>query len=196
MQHHALLRTFCSSDDDRPYLKQPWTRGPWTYALDGHIGVRLPAFADIPDNAKAPDAAVVFTRIVEGPYTAAPAIDLPAPVIETCEHCHGQPFGIHECDSCTCVCDACNGKGRQQRRQTIAFEGVLFDAAHVRRMWTLPGLEVGPRPGVDGSWSFRFTGGDGLLMAMCSPMGDRFDIDFPPFAFEAARAATIRHGVG
>lgn len=57
------LSHFCYTEDDRSYLKQPWSRGDFTYATNGHIMVRVPRRSDVPENDKAPDADRVLTKV-------------------------------------------------------------------------------------------------------------------------------------
>jgi hypothetical protein len=194
----ASLKAFCSTDDFRFYLHNPWTRDGFTYACDGCIAVRIPAIEAVADNKDAPNIAVIFQRLSPGPYVSAPAIPIPPQVKTTCPDCDGEPHGIHKnCDSCTCVCEGCGGAGITTRKNSVGLEGFVADAKYLRLMWALPGLQVGPRPGEDCTWSFKFDGGDGLLIGMRSAWNAHLIIPFPPFvSIDDDRAAQIRHGVG
>lgn len=50
----AVLQKFCSIDESRPIITKPFTRGEFTYATDGHIGIRVPALPEFPHNDLAP----------------------------------------------------------------------------------------------------------------------------------------------
>jgi len=49
------LKKYCSKDETRPYLHEPFSRGEWTYATNGHIAVRVPKLADVPEPQKVVD---------------------------------------------------------------------------------------------------------------------------------------------
>ena len=50
------LSHYCGDEDDRPELSRPFSRGDYTYATNGHICVRIPRRADVPEIEGTPDA--------------------------------------------------------------------------------------------------------------------------------------------
>jgi hypothetical protein len=65
------LRSFCARKSDcRYYLHQPWSRGNYTYATDGHIAVRIPRRQDVLDNKDAPGAERFFKTSFSAKGTA------------------------------------------------------------------------------------------------------------------------------
>lgn len=71
------LSHFVSLEDERPYIQQPWTRGGFTYATDGRIMVRVPARIDVPENADAPDAERILSKLAFGENCSVKVPDLP-----------------------------------------------------------------------------------------------------------------------
>jgi hypothetical protein len=56
------MKPFCSTDEIRPYLHNPFSRGDYSYATNGHIIVRVRKVAEISENDQAPDAGMLFLR--------------------------------------------------------------------------------------------------------------------------------------
>lgn len=123
------LSKFCSLDPTRVVLNQPFTWGPWTYATDGRILVRVPARGDEPaplqgcptaDNVEGllnnaqPMPEPVTLRLPEKLWE-----DLPCPICKgkgkasACPTCEGS--GEVTCSECNHEhdCDDCHGSGLQ-----------------------------------------------------------------------------------
>lgn len=119
------LAKFCSFDRHRSHLSAPFTIGDYTYASNGHIGIRVPRRDDVPEGdpktlslAKtfADGDALEFRPLPDVPI--APPLDLPrcqtcrsSGKIVDCELCGGT--GEHKCDCehCDRGCDDCDGYG-------------------------------------------------------------------------------------
>jgi hypothetical protein len=138
-------------------LSVPFSLNGHTYASNGHIALRVPRRADIPDNKEAPNAERLpwdFSRIKFGP--------LPEPELlpDQCWMCEGRGHK-HRCPDCCCECESCDGSGKLPPRVRIG--KAVFFAPYIERIQALPGLEIGkPKPAHP--LPFRFKGGEGLLM--------------------------------
>ncbi len=101
------LKPFCSRDLTRTGILEPFTVGPYTYATDGRIIVRVPAIPDAPqpaDHPKQPDE--VFPRDTGyKPVLLPPGWREFKPAIRHCSDCGG--FGYYK------TCTACDGAGSQ-----------------------------------------------------------------------------------
>ncbi|HYE19232.1 MAG TPA: hypothetical protein VEA69_12350 [Tepidisphaeraceae bacterium] len=121
-----ILKRFCAKEDGRYAMSEPFAKGGYTYATDGHIAVRVPTpdVADTgpTDGAKPVDAASMFQRFGGDATTPWPAADYHCAEgeCETCEGagrvnrtpcdvCHGT--GEHRCHDCGDVhdCRRCEG---------------------------------------------------------------------------------------
>jgi hypothetical protein len=84
----------------------PFSRGEYSYATNGHIGVRVPRRDDIPENESAPKAENAFSkaepllRSIEG---ASPIPALPPIETKRCHVCKGEGKVVK--------CDDCDGQG-------------------------------------------------------------------------------------
>ena len=152
------LQQFCSTDGTRWYLTKPFSMGEFSFATNGHILVRQPRRADVPDiDAKAPKFDP--SRVLDGMGLArfyAPRFHLPA-----------APDGHVSCP---------------ERRMSVSIAGVCFALNYVRQMLALPGIEIAnTASGVIADRKpmlFQFDrGGVGALMALHSPWADHFDIE-------------------
>lgn len=167
------LQQFCSTDPGREYLHQPWSRGDWTYSSNGHIGIRVTRRTDVPENEKAPDLQRLLDK-ANGQllqFEPPPVVNLPkrSTKIVTCRECEGDPV-IHTCPDCTCVCDHCDGTGKETTSSDdskfITIRNVNFALKYARQLLALPNIllpDVVPYPE---AMAFRFDGGDGILMPM------------------------------
>lgn len=126
------LRRFCAQDATRGALCSPFSRGPYTYASNGHICVRVPRMADVPEYECAPPAEILFESIPDsGEWCQWPEHDKPGSIhdreharsIDPCYACRGvgcTPMDCPDCGGegdheCSCgdfhVCGKCNGLG-------------------------------------------------------------------------------------
>lgn len=101
------LSRFCANElDPREYLRQPWKRGEWVYATNGHIIVRVPAdsMPDVGECQKAPsNVDAMYAARFNGAAEFLLMPDLPA---------------LNECTACEGVgriratkCSHCSGEG-------------------------------------------------------------------------------------
>lgn len=150
MADHDLSH-FCYTEDDRPHLKRPWSRGDFTYATNGHVLVRVPRRADTPDNDAAPD--------VEGRILSKLSFDDLRPV--AIPRLPPLRFIQIEADGLLSVpYSALNS-------ECVRFAGALFNLRYVHLLCWLPGLIVGPAADVFSPTPFGFAGGGlGCLMPM------------------------------
>jgi len=145
------LSHFCHTEDDRPYLKQPWSRGEFTYATNGHVAVRVPRRADVPENDEAPD--------VEGRILSKLRFDDLRPI--TIPRLPPLRFMLIEGDGILDVpYSALNS-------ECARFAGALFNLRYVHLLCWLPGLTMGPAADEFSPSPFGFAGGGvGCLMPM------------------------------
>jgi hypothetical protein len=158
------LKKFCGTEERTCEIRQPFSRGDHTYATNGHVMVRVPRLADVPEVERAPHAEKVFDTAERGALAPLPVRDLPPPETEECEECsEGEP--IHDCPDCTCSCEACDDKREIPVQVSCTVNGRLFDTKYVRELQELPGIQFMVSPPEGPTW-FTFEGGEGLLMPM------------------------------
>jgi hypothetical protein len=169
------MRGFCS---DNGAFALPFSQGDWSYATDSCVAVRVPRR---PQDAPLgfPDMEALFQRLFEASsYIRPPALALPAAIIQTarCPHCSGNGRA-HQCPSCACRCDRCDGKGNITRSTdstaSVTLPSGSYGRGYVRRVWELPDLliGVGIKPG--SALPFAFAGnGQGLLMPQTAAYSD------------------------
>ena len=141
---------FCGSRPERPELSQPFSIGEWTYATNGHVMVRVPRRADIPENPAAP--AKVTTLFEESAprarYKPAPTFELSEPYEweETipCLQCEGMGRK-HQCPDCECECAACDGTGLMTfiRWHETVVGRACFNSKYIAWLQALPNLALG-----------------------------------------------------
>lgn len=102
------LWPFCSPD--RENLTVPFSRGQYTYATNGHIVVRVPRRADVPENPKAPDIEKIG---LEAPTNLRPLPHYTLPTGRKCLRCRGAGRA-YDCDKCEgsgwSQCSHCNSE--------------------------------------------------------------------------------------
>jgi hypothetical protein len=165
------LKPFCSTDKDRPNLHRPWSRGDWTWATNGHILIRVPRRADVPENDEAPDPSKILAPFDGTKLAARAPIELPAVTMDECDDCSGAGYGIHGCPYCECDCGTCGGTGKvdSDRQVSIDFCGGVFALRYVRQIMALPGLRLpADHPDKHAPLLFAFDGGVGALMGLSS----------------------------
>ena len=156
------LNQFCDPTQREPGrdVSVPFSLNGHTYATNGHIAVRIPRRADIPENKEAPNVEKLpwdFSRIKFAPLLE------PKLLPDKCWHCDGTGYQ-HKCPDCRCVCEHCNGTGKFPPRVLIG--KVIFSGRYIELIQTLPELEIGKPKPAPAPLPFRFKGGDGLLMPM------------------------------
>lgn len=161
------LAPFCYKSNDRPYLLQPWTRGGFTWATNGHILVRVPAHADVPDNKYAPNCERIIAYHDGATFAAFPAVKWPDPPDDECSHCEGRGYK-HNCPDCSCKCDECEGTGYAKLTGSVTVRGVLYNTKYIRMIQALLNAEFAQKPAKEQPAPFRFDGGIGCVMPMRS----------------------------
>lgn len=166
------LKPFCCTDGRRD-IAEPFSTGPWSYAINGHVAVRIPREDDIPKREKQPDAASIFTKYWRNePFSP---LRLILPEAPPCSACSGRKY-MHDCPSCRCACHVCDGR-KPDDEMTVGMRGANFRAGLVKSALALPGVEFAaavasaydPLP-------FRFAdGGQGLLMPYRDKMKNHID---------------------
>lgn len=154
------LKPFCGVDQCRPYLLQPFSVGNFTYATNGHIMVRVPRRADVPDKTKEFNQDKPLEgheKAIYAPLTGS----LPVMEMEDCDCFDGYE---HDCPDCECVCEACDGDGKTYPHASTSIGGANFAARYVALLLTLPGIEVAAKHAFPDPLLFRFDGGIGALM--------------------------------
>lgn len=180
------LQQFCSKDDVRLYLMKPWRRGPFTYATNGHIIVRVDAVDGDEEEPRAPDAAeIFFSQQSDSALVFAPLrVNLPPITTDNaCETCGGAGHWKDCTFQGTDIfmdCRDCGGNGTIEKQVSVSIAGVHFSARYIAQIGALPGAEFLSNP-ADAiiPCPFRFAGGTGLLMPMRGrgKDGDLGDID-------------------
>lgn len=176
----AFLKRFCSEEQYRYKLHEPWSRDAYSYASNGHILIRVPRLHTVAENPDAPDA----DRICHPPVSAPVAFrwnDFPPPnpISEhTCRECDGDgskaPCG---CLCEACKCHECDGAGivREQAPQYGALLGMVFNAEWLRLL-RAAGDAVAGAP-TNHEWGAMYFRGDGFeiwLMPLRRGSGDAF----------------------
>ena len=185
-----LNRFTANSSDPRGYLRAPFTRGDWTYAMNGRIAVRVPKIdgMEILPDKHASKLEVLFESVCFDACIALP----PLPPQEECSMCNGTGIA-YECEECdgdgefehgshtyTCkecdgsaqvaysgeiavACRHCGGTGKK-RMKAINVGRSHFDLFYLHLINGLPGARFSPGAGpMDCAW-FVFDGGEGVLM--------------------------------
>ena len=152
------LKPFCSTDEERPYLHQPWSLEKYTYATNGHIIVRVARRPDVPENLRAPNnVSGLFAAFNKNEFRSLRIVALPVVEEVFCAHCHGRGR----------ECVVCKGTGISSSplHASVKIGNAFAAVIYARMLSELPGIEVSvethdrPDP-----IPFRFDGGDGLLM--------------------------------
>jgi hypothetical protein len=162
------LEKFCSCDPQHPVLHQPFSYGTWTYATNGHVMVRVLRCDGIAENPCAPNegASRMFNSTGFPRYKPAPKFELQEPFEwEEQIECWCRNGSLHHCSSCTCKCTHCGGTGTFAKTnfRTTSIGKAHYNSKYISLMQSLPRLKLG-QPYQRKPLSFRFDGGEGLLM--------------------------------
>jgi len=151
------LRKFGAGPEETPAaMRQPWTRGGYTWASDGCIIVRVPTIDSIPDNANAPDATRLFSAKRAKKWMPVPAMAMPPDI--PCKWCDGT--GKESWDR-RYKCEYCGGAKMLPDRSGIPLGGTAFAK---RYLAVIQGWEIAPN-GQKAAW-IRHDDALGLLMPM------------------------------
>lgn len=158
------LQPFCSTDPLRPYLQKPFSRGEWTYATNGHVLVRVPKVADIPEGETAAEKVMTNIR-PDADVSHLGEFILPEPEEIDCPTCEGRGTE-HDCPDCECGCDACDSSGRAWKKNSVSLRGAVFDARYLSFVTALPNLTFQTNCHKTAPSLFKFDGGEGVIMPM------------------------------
>ena len=151
------LQSFCSKTV--PYLDHPFSKGAFTYATDRFMLIRVPLRPECPEQDKPTkeklDAVADFDAPVSQ-WEKLPVIPEPVP----CEFCRD---GRCYCPCCGEEdCGKCDGSGHAKASVKIGERTI--DARFLRKIATLPNVEIAPEGLKDTAMLFRFDGGVGCVM--------------------------------
>lgn len=167
-----LLQKFCSDQENRVSINTPWSDEKYSYATDGRLCIRVPRLPDVPERDDAPknmQKNIFDIQPNTGEFQPLGLIVFPPLVGSSkCTTCHG--CGTHTCSTCEDdhECGHCEGSGREAERM-IGFKFGKHTVSHLffNKLTALECVSVA-ESSVDEmhALSFRFNGGDGLLMPM------------------------------
>lgn len=173
------LKSFCGTDEFRPYLHKPFSVGEFTYVTNGHIMVRLPRQPDVPEqtekvaNWDAPLEGIetaIFAPLQHGPLP-------PIPPQGDCEACDGRG-SKHDCPDCECLCERCDGKGEAFPNLSTTIRGSAYNIRYVAMALTLPGIEFATEKKSDNApLLFKFDGGIGAIMPIRGTFKNHVEIE-------------------
>ncbi len=172
------LSKYCErGESSRPYLRQPFSHGDFTYATNGHIMVRIPRRDDVPppDMPKAAETLEVrWDKPLEGHDTAIYTKTLPelperGQYVDPCPRCDGTGRG-HDCPDCQCECHDCVGTGFDDpdKGAEVLIGVGKFAVKYIRMVAELPGIEIMEYTQKGDPILFRFDGGIGAVMPLRS----------------------------
>lgn len=168
------LKQFCADPNAerwRSDIYEPFSAGGFTYATNGCIAVRVAAQPEyiVAGEAMAKKIETLCkafdTASAQGVTPFSALLPDPQPMVE-CNECGGEGHSDHDCPTCECSCEFCDGLGKVEQRRRIRFEGFDVDEKYLRLMTTLPALAIGSPPTSADPVLFHFDGGVGLFMPM------------------------------
>lgn len=171
MSKEIELQQFCSREETRPYICQPFSLGEFTYATNGHIIVRVARRADAgeQDILKQGSVDKVLACHAGAEFKTFPTLSIPDAVREPCERCDGTGKEHADCDCCTHKCENCDGEGSCASRRSIAVGDVSFNVDYLLQLQKLPGFAFHRKPVVGiHPTPFIFDGGIGSIMPLRS----------------------------
>lgn len=153
-----FLKAFCSTDELRMTLWEPFTQEGWSYATDGAIIVRIPAIPEITEKCSYNCGALNWSEAER--VTPLPTLPergwLPCPEMEE--------FGMTTCRK---TCQECLGTGRVPTKQRITIGERDFNSEYLRLMkMFLRNVKTNLPTAGEKMLRFTFEGGEGLLMAL------------------------------
>ncbi len=162
------IKEFCGNV--HPSIREPWSRGEYSYSTNGHLIIRIPRHPNIEENPYAPDAEKLFMETgAPSEYVDIPL--LPEPVISTCVVCGGAGKVITK-HGTFIKCENCDN-GNILDVQKLQIQGGSFNVEYLRKLSKLPNCKISIGEAGNSqivgrekpAW-FEFSGGDGLLMPM------------------------------
>lgn len=163
------LMKFCTLEGEYfDRAGKPFSHGEWTYATNNSILVRVPRIACIPDNSDAPDVERIWPK--EPAINFRPAVDVKFPANKTIE-CDCFRGNVHNCPSCTCICERCGGTGEIIIEAAVYIGKQSITEKDAKLILSLPVLFVAEPAGDNPVVQFKFKGGEGLLATLRSGHG-------------------------
>lgn len=155
-----MLIPFCSTDEGRFWMHNPFTIELHTYATDGRIMVRVPRMAGVPDCDVHYSARVleVAREIDCGPvqWTVLDTVVIPPPVMTKCE--------FFPCDD---PCGDCTPDGQYEKDVPVIVGNKKLNSIYLRKLQALPFVRIAATcTSREGCAPFIFDYGAGLLMPM------------------------------
>ena len=168
------LRDFCYQSDGaiRYKIDKPWSKGVYTYATNGHICIRVPRDAAVPERKESPNAERLFSEAhVRGEPEWS---DIPPHKIKRkrCDQCNGTGYYI-DYDLTSCSADTENAEkcGCEQGYRLSGYAKirgpkgeVAIASKYLALIASLPGAKIGATGGESDTVLFKFDGGEGLVM--------------------------------
>lgn len=170
------LRQFCGTDEQRTSIQAPFTRGPFTYATNGHVLVRVPRLDDVPQIEGTPHAEVIFDKAARQEVGPPPVLTLPPYETEECDAC-SEGEAIHDCPNCNCSCEECGDTREIEVKTSCTVNGEFFDTKYMHQLLTLPGFKFSKEPPPKQGARFEFDGGEGYLMPLARQYPRHVDAD-------------------
>lgn len=159
-QQIDLLSRFCAAYGYR--LKQPFSRGEYTYATDGKAMIRVFRRPEVPEIPEAPHAERAWPAAIATEFRPASYLWLSEPAYTACEDCDGRGTE-HDCPACHCTCRKCNGRGEIAEETAIEIGPSAIPTKYARLLVSLPGLLIAEPAETDAVLQFRFDGGEGII---------------------------------
>ena len=160
------LTPFCSTHISVPKLMQPFSRGDFTWATNGHVMARVERRPGVPDGVNLNVEQFIRPAVMD---VALPRFEELSAIADNCALCSGTGK-THDCPDCKCLCADCNGTGKDVLEYCVIINGVFFDYKYIRIIAALPNLMI-ELPEAMRSMRFSFDGGEGVLMPLCNQRG-------------------------
>lgn len=159
------LKTYCSMDETRPGILEPWSLGDRTYATDGIILIWVPRIESVPEMENAPKN--ILEIIVDNPFGGAQVAipKLPCPRFSTCGICVSGRVYIGGGKSVTC--GECDGEFEWRRGISVKVGCQLISDIYLEKIKALPNYALfNSSKDKLCAAGFTFDGGSGLIMPM------------------------------
>ncbi len=188
MINEHLLQKFCAGPDfGNGSITAPFSQDKFTFATNGHIIVRMPRMAAVPESCKAP-CPMNLPWDHEQLTAWHPMPDYTLPLKVLCPACEGTQY-VAYCEKCDdlrpagkrcprCkgrlwperdICELCDWQGRADVSFRVSVNAAQVNGHYLELIKSLPGpwwFALDPKEPQTGTIRFKFEGGVGLLMPM------------------------------